>query len=397
LGGFILSGLISYSVVFWEHGPALTLFLVAVVLYLTGMRRAWAVPWWLAPILAAVRWRPELLVAFVAFAVTTLVASRERDGFRTALIQSGAVAVLGIAALLIEPRALLGAHVIQNLPGSSGGFFSTRASVYSSWFVDPGNAIATFGLLLWLSGTALAAVSRKRAGRRVALTLAALGSLSILYYFFRGSLGPRSFLSLSPGLMVVPWLLDRAGGRQRMLLAAGGLSMLAILLLSPTDGMFQFGPRFLLAPMALVSAGIMGCLGGGLRNRSSILVGAALLLSMLGSARGVAFQEYFRRRHADLAAAIERLPRETVVFTDEPWLPLVLWRLAMDRPLLVAPGPMAADSLSGENMTVVWVSSETVMQGPVGEPGYRGLRLSGEGPLRAPPGPEVPKPPGIAL
>ncbi|MBD3370020.1 hypothetical protein GF402_06630 [Candidatus Fermentibacteria bacterium] len=394
---FLLCGLAPYSLVFWEHGPALSLFLLSALLLMEGLRRRRAVPWWLAPLLLAARWRPELLVAFAALAVTALIRSRAMEGFRSTLTQSAIVAALGMAALLLQPGLLLGEHVMQNLPGSSGSFFSTRADVYSSWFVDPSNLVATFGLLLWIAGTVIATLKPRGSLHRVSLLLAGLGTISLLYYFVRGSLGPRSLLSLSPGLLVAPWLLSTTGDRQRTLLAAGVFSMLAILVFSPTDGMFQFGPRFLLGPMALVSAGLVGSVsrtGGG---RSRALLGATLIVSLVGSIRGIVFQEYFRHRHSDLAATIEHLPKEDVVCTDEPWLPLVSWWVAMERPLLVMSSPTQAESLSGEGMRVVWISSKTVMEGQTGNPGYRGLRFSGDGVRSPPPGPSVPNPPRISL
>ncbi len=371
---FVLSGLAPYSLVYWEHGPAMLPALLSVVLFRNCVEKPGRhLPWCILPLAAASFWRAEIAVAAAAMAAVMLACSRNAPGAGRGLAALLLLAAAGIVTLL-EP-GLLPAGVAANLPdlGHPGSFLVRRIDIFQSWTLPWTNLPAVAALVLWAAG----AVARARGARGwKSILVCSAGAAVILYYWFRKSVGTSSVFMLTPGLLLLPlapgWGSDSRA--RHLVIGALGASA-AVLMLSPTDGMFQFGPRFLLLPSALAAAALVSAC----RNRrggGAVLL-TALLLSLWASVRGVMFQQYFRAAHDRLAASLEQAPEGVVTGTDEEWLPLVAWRVAASRPLLHAGSP--SELLDRGMDGFLWMSAGSVAGSETSEPGYRDLRWSGPG------------------
>lgn len=398
---FLAAGLFPYALLFWEHGPAVTLFLLAAVLLRRSLRRTVAPFWWLAAAALACRLRPELAPAAAALLAVTLVHGKSLPGAGRTMIW--ALAALGCAGLgaLIFPESVMGGQVLANMPAGPAELLSSRLEVLTAWTAG-GPLLVRAALLLWAASSLALLTCRGGPRLRGGLLAAGLaGSAILLYPVARGAAGTMSLLTLAPAALLLPAASWRARGEGRTLLAAGILGGGLVALLAPTHGMFQFGPRFLLAPLALAAAG--GWLG--LRaledrkwRRAATL--GALLLGLLGAARGAAFCGYFRGSHSRLQRSVESVSCDAVC-TDQEWLPLVCWPQSETLPILVTE-PAAAERLASEGLALVWLSPATELAGRVGERGYRGMRYSlpeGSGAELPPPVPGdiTPSPPALAL
>lgn len=404
---FFIAGLVPYSLVFWEHGPAVTLFLLGTLLLLEQLDSCRRIPWWLPVFAISCIWRPENAVCLAGLLAVVAASGRGLQGYRRTMMTAGISLVLLAALVAVMGPSLLPLHLRSNLPSFGGDHLRSRLEVLGSWSVPPGNLPALGGLILAVSaGGALLLRERLRIREKVLLLTRAVGltgSLLVGYYFLRGSLGNMSLLSLSPGLLLLPFLPLGLMDRRSCIMVIGGLAGgLLIFLASPTDGMFQFGARFLLVPAALIAAGLLRSAGAYVNRArgNAILPLAIVVVTLLGTVRAVVFQESFRRWHHELSETMESLPGELVVATDQPWLPLVTWRVAMTRPVLCIRNPAQADSLVDSGMELVLISHQGAPGWITGEPGYRGLRLSMPGePDTIPvlPGPASPIPTSLAI
>ena len=386
---FALSGMAPYALVFWEHGPAMLPALLWVLMFMSALGRRGRLPFWTIPLAAAAVWRPEIAPAAAGASVALVWSARREEGARSAILVWAAAAILAGLAMLV-PGALP-ERIVDNLPCfvPPGRFLQARLSILSSWTVPAGNIPAVAACLAW----AIAAVMPDRLAAKPAVRAAAVSAaLVLLYYWYRKSLGSSSIFMMAPGLALFP--LTKGFGEcpaaARMEKAGGGAAA-ALLLLSPTDGMFQFGPRFLLLPAALLAASfVRRCLprhpGG------ALLLASAAVVSVAGSVRGVLFENYFRSRHAQLAACILAVPEGTAVATDEEWMPITAWKASEQTPVLFMDHPPAGGVVSGT--TAVWLSGRSVATGEASASGYRGLRWSGPGAasLAPPPGDPLPNP-----
>lgn len=398
---FLAAGLVPYSLLFWEHGPAVTLFLLTAVLLLRSLGRASGVPWWLVAAAAACRLRPEMIPALAAFLVVLILRNREAPGAGRTLRWAAAAALLAALGAVLFPESVLGSQVLSNMPGTPSAILSSRMDVLRAWTL-PGLPVMSVSVLLW-GGSTVFLLLRKGGlrFRRTVLAGGLAGAAAMLYPVARGSAGSMSLLTMAPVAVLLPAVAYRARGTGRTLLIAGISGGLLVGLLSPTHGMFQFGPRFLLGPMALLAAGAVRTMKQhGFHRYKGVLVVAVLVLGLLGTVRGVLFCGYFRARHTDLQRSLESIHAE-VLCTDEEWLPLVCWPRARRMPILVME-PDRAESLAESGMELVWLSSRSVLGGKTGEPGYRHMRYSlptgSERLLPEPPaGPREPSPPAVAI
>lgn len=381
LTAFAVSGLVSYSLVFWEHGPAVFLFLLAVLLLLRQLDGLTGFPWWILPLLLSCTWRPENLVVFSGLIIICLVTGRREIGFRQVIMSAAVLILIASVLIILLPGKFISTHLAENLPEFSSGFLRSRLEIFSSWFVSTTSFMALAGFILvavsFFWKFAGSYDSRKRSFPAVA---GYLGFLIIAYYFARGSLGEKSLLSLCPGLVLMAVLVRfKMDFTSRFLILSGIAGGILVFLLSPTDGMFQFGPRFLLVPSALVASGLLRTLhseGWPSLKKPVGIVSALLLLVMTGVAitRAIAFQEYFRNRHSIVSEVLKTLPEPVIIATDEPWLPVVVWNVAMERPVLYMEQADQTRALQGQPL--VWVSTITEFGIFRNQPGYRGLFLS---------------------
>jgi hypothetical protein len=399
--GFLAAGLLPYALLFWEHGPAVSLFLLAAVLLRRSLHRRAAPPWWLAAALPACRLRPELAPATVALLAVMLFDGRRLPGAGMTLTWSALALVVAGLGTLLFPESVAGGQVLANLPPAPVPLLSSRLEVLGSWTLS-GPPVLVAAVLLW-GGASLGLLLADRgpvAARKALMAAGTVSAGAMLYPIARGTAGTMSVLTLSPAVVLLPVASWRARGEARTLILAGMLGGVLVALLAPTHGMFQFGPRFLLGPVALAAAG--GCLALERIRRRSMRAAAysgALLLALLGSARGALFCGYFRASHHGLQRSLAGV-RASAVCTDEEWLPLVCWPQAESRPLLVT-APAEAESLAASGLDLVWISSSTALRGPLGAAGYRGLRYSlpaaGSRELPSPPpGDPMPSPPTLA-
>ncbi len=389
MAAFAVSGMAPYAFVFWEHGPAMLPALVWASMFIAALRREGPLPFWILPLALAAAWRPEILPAAAGASLPLMAGRRAGPGARAAWIGWSALACISAVPMLVP--GLLPARVAGNLPAfrGAGSFLAARLSILSSWTVPSSNIPAVAAAFGWLLVMALPARFTRRSTVSI---VAAASALVLLYYFARKSLGTASAFMLAPGLAFAPFLRRyETGGSPRLLEKAALGSAAALLLLSPTDGMFQFGPRFLLLPIALIAASMARtCLGAG--RAGALMLGAAVALSVFGSVRGVMFQDFFRLRHAELAASILQAPEGYVVATDEEWLPLVAWSAAVRRPVLYSPQPPVRGALDGR--PAFWLSGRSSAGSSYSGAGYRGLTWSGPGAacLEPPPGDLLPDP-----
>lgn len=389
IAAFAISGMAPYAFVFWEHGPAMLPALAWAALFMAALRRDNPLPFWILPLALAAAWRPELLPAAAGASLPLMAGRRAGPGAKAGWIGWLTLACLSAVPLLVP--GLLPARVAGNLPvfQGAGAFLASRLSILSSWTVPQSNIPAVAAALCW----AIVMVLPPRLARRTPVSIAAASAaLVLLYYFARKSLGTASAFMLAPGLALAP-LLRRyeTGGSPRVLEKAALGSAAALLLLSPTDGMFQYGPRFLLLPIALIAASMARtCPGAG--RAGAFLLGAAVALSVFGSVRGVMFQDFFRQRHAELTASIMQAPEGYVVATDEEWVPLAAWSAAVRRPVLYSPQPPIRGALDGR--PAFWLSGRSRAGSSYSGAGYRGLTWSGPGAacLEPPPGDLLPDP-----
>ncbi len=389
MAAFAVSGVAPYAFVFWEHGPAMLPALVWASMFFAALHRDDPLPFWILPLALAAAWRPEMLPAAAGASLPLMAGRRTGPGARAAWI--GWIALACLSAVPILFPVLLPARVAGNLPAFRGAeaLLESRLSILSSWTVPASNIPAVAAVIAWIIVMALPA----RLARRAPVSIvAAASALVLLYYFSRKSLGTASAFMLAPGLALAP-LLRRyeTSGSPRLLERAALGSAAALILLSPTDGLFQFGPRFLLLPIALIAASMArACLGAG--RAGAFALGAAVALSVFGSVRGVMFQDFFRLRHAELAASIMQAPEGYVVATDEEWLPLVAWSAAVRRPVLYSPQPPVRGALDGR--PAFWLSGQSSAGISYSGAGYRGLAWSGPGAacLEPPPGDLQPDP-----
>ena len=386
---FAISGMAPYAFVFWEHGPAMLPALVWAAMFMAALRRRDTIPFWILPLALAIAWRPELLPAAAGASLPLMSGRGSGPGARAAW--AGWAALAGLAAVPLLVPGILPARVAGNLPGfhDPGAWLATRLSILSSWTVPAANIPAVAAASGWILVMILPA---RLAGRTPLRIVAAASALVLLYYFARKSLGTASAFMLAPGLALAPLLRrHETGSSARDLQRAALGSALVMLLLSPTDGMFQFGPRFLLLPTALIAASMAGtCIAAG--RAGAVLLAAAAALSVFGSVRGVLFQDFFRLRHAELAASIMEAPEGYIVATDEEWLPLVAWSAAVERPVLYSPEPPVRGALDGR--PAFWLSGRSRAMGSYSGAGYRGLTWSDPGAacLEPPPGDLLPDP-----
>ena len=398
---FLAAGLLPYSLLFWEHGPAVTLFLLAALLLLRAVGSPSAAPWWLAAAALACRLRPELAPAAAALLAVALIRGRALPGAGRTLLW--ALAALGAAGLgaLVYPEQVMGGQVLANLPAGPADLLASRLEVLTAWTAG-GTLPVSAAVLLWAASSLALLTGRGGPRLRRGLLAAGLaGSGVLLYPVARNSAGTMSLLTLAPAALLLPAAAWRARGKGRTLLTAGMLGGGLVALLAPTHGMFQFGPRFLLGPLTLAAAG--GCLGlralkG--RNRRSAAALAALLLGLLGTTRGALFCGYFRVSHSRLQRSVESVCFDAVC-TDQEWLPLVCWPQAETLPILVT-DRTEAERLASGGLELVWLSPSTELAGRVGARGYRGMRYSlpeGSGAELPPPVPGdiTPSPPPLAL
>lgn len=398
---FLAAGLVPYSLLFWEHGPAVTLFLLTVVLLLRSLGRASGVPWWLVAAAAACRLRPEMIPALAALLVVLILRNREAPGAGRTFRWAAAASLLSVLGIVLFPECVLGQQVLNNMPGTPSEILSSRKDVLQAWTL-PGLPVMSVSVLLW-GGATVFLLLRKR-GRRLRRTVLAgglAGAVVMLYPVARGSAGTMSLLTMAPAAVLLPAAAYWARGPGRTLLLAGISGGLLVGLLSPTHGMFQFGPRFLLGPSVLSAAGALRTMKNhGFRRYRGMLPAAVLVLGLLGTVRGVLFCGYFRARHMDLQRSLENT-HAAVLCTDEEWLPLVCWPQAQRVSILVME-PDRAESLAASGMELVWLSSRSVLGGKSGEPGFRHMRYSlpyvSEMRLPEPPaGPLEPYPPLLAI
>lgn len=379
LGAFVLAGLLPYQLVFWEHGPAVTLFLAWLLLFTRALDSPHGlIPWWVLPLVPAIAWRAELALPASVTAGMLLAQERDRPGRRVVLLQC--VLAAGAAAILLAAGGERFLPDSMRATALEAGRWD-RLSIMAAWFAGPSAGFAFTGFVLWLLapiGWLTPSVACAGACRlRGPLSLA--GAAILVYYFSRGSLGLMSLFMLTPGLAPA-WAAEASPvpGRPGALVRAGILSGLAIFLATPTDGMFQYGPRFLLGPLVLTAAGLATALAEEPGMRARTMFSAAVLLSLWGAARGALYQEWIRTRHQEMAEAIGDLPEGAVAATDEGWVPLAAWEVCLERPLLYSEdGPGAIAEELPDTSWLVWLSSRTVIPGGVSPAGYRGLRWSG--------------------
>ena len=398
---FLAAGLLPYSLLFWEHGPAVTLFLLAALLLLRALGRTSAAPWWLAAAALACRLRPELAPAAAALLAVALIRGRALPGAGRTLLWALAALVAAGTGALVFPEQVMGGQVLANMPAGPAGLPSSRLEVLTAWTAG-GPLPMRAAVILWAASSL--ALLTGRGGPRVRRGLLAAGlagSAVLLYPVARNSAGTISLLTLAPAALLLPAASWRAREKGRTLLAAGMLGGGLVTLLAPTHGMFQFGPRFLLGPLALAAAGgwlSLSALGDRNWRRAAAL--GALLLGLLGATRGAAFCGYFRLSHSRLQRSVESVCFDAVC-TDQEWLPLVCWRQADALPIMVTE-PASAESLASSGLALVWLSPSTELAGRVGGRGYRGMRYSlpeGSGAELPPPvpGDTTPSPPPLAL
>lgn len=401
--GFLAAGLMPYSLLFWEHGPAVTLLLLSALLLRRYLNGATAVPWWLVPAAAAFRLRPETLPALTALLVVMLLQHRRSPTARRTLRWAALAAAAGAAAATVFPEALAGRQVLGNMPRSLNALLGSRIAVLQTWTL-PLQPLWALALAAWAAPSAALCLAPRglHGGVRRSLLLAGLGgSAALLYPIARAGTGSMSLLALAPAAALLPAAAYAAGGPRRTLLQAGMLGGALVWLTAPTHGMFQFGPRFLMAPAALAAAGAAGTLLRLSRNSARrLLFALAACLALLGAVRGVLFCGYFRLRHNSLQSSVSSVSADAVC-TDEEWLPLVCWPQARELPMLVLE-PHEAESLAAGGLDLVWLSGRTVLDGPAGPPGYRGLRYSlpeaGSGSLpKPPPGEAEPSPQLVSI
>ncbi len=405
---FIIAGLVPYSLIFWEHGPAVTLFLLGTLLLLEQLEgRKGRLPWWMIPFAISCVWRPENAVCLVGLLAAAAVSGRGLPGYIRTMTAAGLSLVILAGAALAAGSSFFSLHLRSNLPSFGGDYFLSRLEVLGSWSVPLANLPALAGLAISvIAGGALLLRRRLRiSGTTLGIvrTCGLAGSLVVGYYFIRGSIGHMSLLSLSPGLLLLPFLSERPMDLWSRIMVTGGLAGgLLVFLASPTDGMFQFGARFLLVPAALTAAGLLRTVRSpaGATFRRALLPLAIAVVTLLATLRAVVFQESFRRWHHGLSQTIGDLPDGTVVATDQPWLPLVIWRVTMTRPVLCIRERDEVISLAGSEIELIWISREGLPGGAIGQSGYRDLRISAfEGPetLPALPGPTAPTPPPLSI
>ncbi len=389
IGAFALSGMAPYALVFWEHGPAMLPALLWVLMFMSALGRRGRFPFWTIPLAAAAAWRPEIVPAAAGASVALIWSARREEGARAATLVLAAAAVFAGAAMLV-PGALP-ERIADNLPRfvPPARFLQARLSILSSWTVPAGNTTAIAACLAWALAAAL---PERHAAKPIARAAAVSAALVLLYYWYRKSLGSSSVFMMAPGLTLFP-LSKGLGGcpeASRTEKAAFGAAA-ALLLLSPTDGMFQFGPRFLLLPAALLAAAFARrCLR--MHRSGALLLASAAAVSVAGSVRGVLFEDFFRSRHAQLSACILSVPEGTAVATDEEWIPIAAWKASEQVPVLFMDRPPEGGRISGT--PVVWLSGRSVAPGEISPTGYRGLRWSGPGAasLDPPQGDSLPDP-----
>ncbi|NLP04354.1 hypothetical protein GX411_00175 [Candidatus Fermentibacteria bacterium] len=379
LGAFVLAGLPPYQLVFWEHGPAVTLFLAWLLMFTKALESPrGSIPWWILPLVPAISWRVELAIPALVTAAVLLAQGSDRPGFRIVLLQSASAAAATAILFVVRGERLL-PDAMRATMTAEGRW--DRLSIMASWFAEPSAGLVFTGFVLWLlapigwltPSTVCGGVCRLRG------PVSLVGAAVLVYYFSRGSLGLMSLFMLTPGLALA-WASEAAPvpGRPGALVRAGLLSGLAIFLTTPTDGMFQYGPRFLLGPLVLTAAGLATALAEDPRMRARTVFAAAVLLSLWGGARGVLYQEWIRKNHQEMADAVGQLPEGVVVATDENWVPLAAWEVSLERPLLFAgEGPEGIAERLPENCGLIWLSSRTIIPGGVSSAGYRGLKWSG--------------------
>lgn len=379
LGAFVIAGLPPYQLVFWEHGPAVTLFLAWLLLFTRALDSPRSrAPWWVIPLVPAISWRPEIAISAAVTAAVLLLHERDRPGRRVVLVQC--ISAAGAAALLL---ALSGDRLLPDSLRASlaAAGRQDRLSILASWFADPSAGLAFTGFALWLLAPFGWLLPSASCGRvcRLRGPLSLVGAAILVYYFSRGSLGLMSLFMLTPGLALA-WASEAVPvpGRSGALVRAGLLSGLAILLATPTDGMFQYGPRFLLAPLVLASAGLAEILAGHSNIRGRAVFAASAMLSLWGGARGALYQECVRKSHQEMTEAFRALPEGVVAATDEGWVPLAAWEVCRERPLLWSEtGAEEVANRLPEGRELVWLSSRTCIPGGASPAGYRGLRWSG--------------------
>ncbi len=376
---FAASGLVPYSLVYWEHGPSAALVLASFLLMLRQAELREPLPLWLLTAVPAVLLRPESAAALFASAVAVALSTGGRG---SRMVLAWAAASTAAAAVLLAAGAVPSRHLGGNIPLTGRGDYWSRARILASWVAPLLNLPLWGGLLLMVSAASARLGRLGRVSRHLSRALAAAalaGAAFPLYYVLRGSAGAMSLLTMCPALLLLlPLHPGRAGPRERAALLAGGLGMALVTLTAPTDGMFQFGPRFLLAPAVLLCAGLVrGVLRGlsGLRPAPRAAVAGALAaLALLGASRGVLFQRFYRERHAELSRTLANLPEVAVLATTKPWLPLVAWDVTASRPFLCVREPERLRELAA-GMQLVVVTSRPTGLGEAGRPGYRGLVL----------------------
>lgn len=381
LSVFFVSGVLPYAFVFWEHGPALTFFLLAVYLYLHAAKSKKTFPLWILPIIPVVLWRQEMAVVFFCFAVAVGIYGKSLPGRRFLIVLLTVLSVTGII-FVMGPLNFLFSNLSRNFLSVGDGYFKTRMQIAGSWFVPWKNFLAVAGFTMLCCSAALKAkIFRQWRLYKTIQWIGVTGAAILLYYSVRGSIGVKSVFLLAPALVV---LLARPvnasiSEKAKILIAGGIYGIVAVFLLSPTDGMFQFGPRFLLAPLFLLSAGMLLAVAenfsGSVRCKKLLII-TLCVLSLFASIRGLFFMRYFQDMHGDLSLSIMDLDENLIIATDEEWIPEVAWWVTMERPVLLMSSVDDVSSLDEQGYNIVWISSKTIFTGSVSAPGYRNLRFS---------------------
>lgn len=87
---------------------------------------------------------------------------------------------------------------------------------------------------------------------------------------------------------------------------------------------------------------------------------------MLYARRGLDIDHEVKTLLEDHCSGVGDLPDGTVVATDQPWLPLVIWRVTMTRPVLCIRERDEAVSLAGSEIELIWISREGLPGGAIG-------------------------------
>jgi hypothetical protein len=377
--------LLFYSLEYWEHAPAVALFVGSTALALIGSDRARAEYLVASGVLGglSVLLRPEAV--WYLTGLVLIIDRRQWIGFGCG---AAAILVPFAAANVLHSGTPLGPHASANLaPLLRDNFLAARWQRLDAW-LWPHSAVATVGFAL----IAIAWIARRfnvelRTRQIIALFgAAAISVLAAERLIPRESLWqgfPIALLALVPTATLA--------ARTRHLYVLAGLTVAGIVVTSTHDGGAQWGARFLLVtapPLIILAArGATDAACEGRWRRLRVALVALVLIAGLATSRA-AYRELrgSKREYQRIVSATASLTSPaSVILTNVWWFDSVTASLYGSREFLYLPSrtsvTQALTEISRANVTratLVWTT----------EPGGESLESAVEGTCFTVPGVE---------